>query len=221
MARFLFAVWICIALSGSAAAGAWLREKGRGFLSLSATGYRIDGQVELEKALYAEWGAFDRLTMGLDINDKAGITGHALVFARHPIRDFGAYGRLAAEFGLGGHHWQNDWSAMYKATLSYGKEIKTGWGHGWIALDAAYERRMGSPEPAYKLDFTAGLSSERLFDPLLQIETTRIPGGPLYWTVRPSVMITGKENVTWLIGLERKSAIPGTIGLRFSLWRNF
>ncbi|EEX08525.1 conserved hypothetical protein [Ruegeria lacuscaerulensis ITI-1157] len=202
-------------------AGAWLRQKDSSFSALSVTGYReTNGSAQFKYALYSEWGLREKLTIGLDAEEHQLGYGHALLFARLPVADLGVAGRLAAEFGIGAHHQQLQAWALYKATLSWGKGFQTGYGGGWLAVDAALEYRTHNAL-FRKLDLTAGFSSQRRIDPMLQIETAYVPGRPFYWSARPSVLIrpdTGPN--TWVLGLER-TADRRSIGVRFSLWREF
>ena len=221
MVRLFLLLCLMLAIGGPGFAGAWLREKGAVFTAASATLFREEDEgFKFKSAFYAEWGARPKLTIGLDLEEHQDAYGHALIFARIPVAEFGKAGRLAAEFGAGVHHRQSDAWSLYKTTLSYGKGIRTRWGGGWIALDAAleYRKREGLFR---KLDFTTGLSSERRLDPLLQIETSYEPGRPLYWSVRPAVIYrprTGKTN--WIIGAEKNSARDHP-GLKFALWLNY
>ncbi len=220
MARQFFIYLLVFLVSTPAWAGAWLREKGSSFTALSVTAFKEDdGIYKYESALYAEWGLRPKLTIGLDAEEHQDLYGHALVFARFPIADLGQAGRFAAEFGVGTHHRQYDAWAMCKTTLSYGKGIQTGLGGGWINIDAVLENRTHEAL-IRKLDFTAGLSSGRRIDPLLQIETSYISDHPWYWRVRPSLMYRPKKgNLTWILGAERNSA-DDNIGIKFALWRS-
>ena len=208
--------------------GAWLREDGRGFLSVSGILRRTAAGSEQETGLYGEYGLGARLTVGFDLNDRSGVAGHTLIFARLPLIARTGRTRLAFEIAAGAHHWQSSWHKMTRATLSLGRAFQAGPGYdGWLNIDAAYERRYGFSRPAYKLDLTAGLSSGPLLRPLLQIETTHVPGQGRYWSVTPAVLIGGARggkgggNAAWLIGVERKSAPQDSYGLKLALWRNF
>ncbi|KIC37724.1 hypothetical protein RA27_21085 [Ruegeria sp. ANG-R] len=221
MVRLVLICMLLLALGAPARAGAWLREKGSSFTAISVTAFREEDDVyKYKSSLYAEWGLRPKLTIGLDAEEHQDLYGHALVFARVPVADFGPAGRLAAEFGVGAHHRQYGAWAMYKTTLSYGKGIQTGIGGGWINIDAALEERTHEAL-IHKLDFTAGLSSGRRIDPLLQIETSYISDRPWYWRVRPSLMYRPKTgNLTWILGAERNSN-DDNIGLKFALWRSY
>lgn len=221
MGRFLLAFLIVLWVARPALAGAWLREQGQGFAAFSVTAHKTDeGGLEYKSSLYAEWGLLDWMTVGLDANENQALHGHALLFARVPLADLDRAGRVSAELGVGVHHRQIDWRMMYKSTLSYGNSFPVRWGHAWMAIDAALEFRTGQ-DRLQKLDLTAGLSSARRFDPLLQIETSRVPGQPIHWTVTPSLMIRSPGNrTTWLLGLHKRSRTR-QLGLKLALWRDF
>jgi hypothetical protein len=201
--------------------GAWLREKGAAFTAASVTAFKDpDGRYDYKTGLYAEYGYRPKLTIGLDIEENRDLYGHALVFARLPVADFDKWGRFAVELGAGAHHRYRDAWAMYKLTLSYGKGFRTGWGNGWVAVDTALELR--THDALYrKLDITAGLSGDRLLNPLIQLETTYTSDHSLFWRARPSVMIrTKKSSTTWVLGLERNDARSDT-GLKLAIWSEF
>lgn len=210
----------CLLAAGPVRAGAWLPEPGRGFLSLTGTLRHGPSGFDAESSVYSEYGLGPRLAFGFDVNDRPGIAGHALVFLRLPLSPPGARTRLAVDLALGGHYWQTVWDAMSRLTLSAGRDVGTRWGDGWVAVDAAYERRFLFADPAFKLDLTAGLSSGPRLRPILQVETTTIPGREVYWSVTTGLMLDGPGG-TWLIGLERKSPPLDSIGVKIALWRRF
>ncbi|MBO9445509.1 hypothetical protein [Ruegeria sp. R14_0] len=219
--RWVSCILIWIFAASPAWSGAWLRDKGSAFVSAAATAFEDqDHGYDYKASLYAEYGLRENLTLGLDIEQNRDIYGHALIFARLPVADFDNAGRFAAEFAVGAHHQQIRAWAVYKATLSYGKGFQTGWASGWVAIDAALEYR--THDALYrKLDLTAGLSSARLINPLLQIETAYRSDRPLHWRVRPSIMIRAKDSSrTWVLGLERNDARKNT-GIRLALWNTF
>lgn len=211
----------CMLAATSVRAGAWLREPGTVFSSVSTTVRYLDGIWRPDYSLYAEYGLAPRLTLGVDYNENPGFSGHVMMFARMPVGSTQRRTKLALELGIGGHHWQGQWAEMFKSTISLGRGFSSRWGDGWFHVDGAMEMRRPNPEPAYKLDATLGLSSGLRFRPLLQFESTYIPGTPLIWSLIPSVMIDGRDDTTWLIGVERRTAGQTSLGLRFALWRRF
>ncbi|MTI03160.1 hypothetical protein [Roseibium sp. RKSG952] len=221
MGRIITIILYVFVSAGPVWAGAWLREKGHGFTAVAVSGFaENDGTRKYKSSLYAEWGLRPKLTIGLDAEEHQDQYGHAVVFARFPLADLGDPGRFAAELGLGAHHRGLQSWAMYKATLSYGKGLQTGLGNGWLAVDTALEYRTHA-DLIRKLDVTVGLSTDRLLDPLLQIETYYAPGYPFYWSARPSLMIRPRKGkFTWIVGVEKTSA-QDAIGARLALWRDF
>ncbi|WP_170456386.1 hypothetical protein [Ruegeria arenilitoris] len=221
MARLIAFLCASLVFSTPALAGAWLREKGASFTSLALTAFCEPGKdIRFKSSLYGEWGMRPNLTLGLDAEEHQDLYGHAVVFARLPVAEFSNGGRLAAELGVGAHHRGTRAWAMYKATLSWGKGFQARYGSGWMAADAALEYR-SHDALIRKLDLTVGLSSHRRVNPLLQIETSYVPGRPLYWSARPSAMFRSESGPnTWIIGVERNAA-QDRPGLRFALWREF
>lgn len=220
MKRLALTILVCCVICGPALAGAWLREKGSTFTAASVTAFKEDGTHKFRSSFYAEWGFRPNFTLGIDAEEHQDLYGHALIFGRFPVADFGKSGRLAAEIGVGAHHRQLRAWALYKATLSYGRNIQTGLGNGWLAIDTALEYRTHEAL-IRKLDLTTGLSSGRRFDPLLQIETSYTPDQPFYWSARPSVMYRPKSGkTTWILGAERNSLRDST-GFKFALWLSY
>ncbi len=220
MGRVVLLLFLLLA-AAPARPGAWLQEKDSAFTAASVAAFRNqDGSFDYKSSFYAEFGYRPNLTIGLDLEERQDLNGHALMFARIPVADFGQWGRFSAEFGAGAHHKQARAWALYKVTLSYGKGFQTGRGNGWLAIDAALENR--THDGVYrKLDFTAGLSSDRLLNPLIQVETAYRSGEPLYWKARPSVMIRAKDSaITWVLGLERNDARDDT-GIKLAIWNRF
>ena len=221
MVRILFILLIGLCVPHAAGAGAWLREAGTGFLSVSGTGYPTETVWAYRSSLFAEWGLHRNVTLGLDADEYQLTSGHALLFGRVPLYRGDGGGRAALELGLGAHHWWEIWSPMYRATLSYGRGFDGQLGTGWFAADLSLERRDGSGAEIVKLDLTAGLSGNRRLNPMLQIETAVPSGEDLLWSVTPSVIVTLRDDLRLVLGAERRSAFPDSVGLKLSLWREF
>lgn len=219
--RILTALFLWTSISGPSWAGAWLREHETLFIAASSTFRFEDTQVVNENAIYAEYGAWPKATLGFDYNQRIYYAGHALAFVRFPVGPKDTTTKYAVEVGFGGHHWQGDWSPMAKLALSMGRPIKTRRGYGWLAIDTAIERRFGDSDPLYKLDATLGLPNIGRFGPMLQIETAKTRPHPLFWTITPSIRYETKKLGTFVIGYESKHGISSTHGVKFSLWREF
>lgn len=215
------ALLICVMCAPPARGGAWLREHKTAFLSFGST---IRGNKyilpDYETKFYGEYGLRPGLTLGVDLNDIRLKSAHALLFARIPIGPRDRKSRYAFELGLGQHRYQLDWAAMYKLSLAFGRGFENRWGNGWMSAEFAYEVRTGLPDPAYKLDLVAGMSSGWRVRPLLKLETLYMPDQPFSWALTPGIMFDIRES-TWVIGLEGRSAATETIGISFNIWRNF
>lgn len=221
MRMILTALVVWLSGASLVAAGAWLRDKDSLFMAATST-LRMSGEELLnETAVYAEYGLFPRATIGFDYNHLIGYSGHALAFLRLPVGPPDRELKMAIETAAGGHHWQGEWNPMLKATFSLGRGLKTRWGHGWLSLDAAVERRFGTPNPLFKLDATLGLPNFGRVGPMLQIETAKASGLPLFWTLTPSVRYDMKKLGTLVIGFESKHGPINTNGVKFGLWKQF
>jgi hypothetical protein len=144
-----------------------------------------------------------------------------MAFVRLPLLWRHPRNKLAFEFALGRHTDGNDWYPMQKVMLSYGKPLTTRWGPGWLNMDLAREMRHGSGGRIAKLDLTIGLSTDRNFNPMLQIETARIPGQPLFWAVLPGFRLRGKNNTHWVLSPEVRANPNRSVGLKFAIWKEF
>lgn len=221
MRRILMVLLIYLSAAQSVSAGAWLREKGNGFFSFGSTLRSFGDSLQTENSLYGEYGLGPKLMLGFDINDIVGIGGHALVFVRTPLGPPDRALNMSLQLALGAHRVNGLSGGMARSTLSVGKGFSSRWGDGWFNIDTAIEYRDGLSDAAFKVDAIVGASSRRRFRPLIQVETTYIPGYPLIWSVTPGVMIRGQKNTTWVLGLERKTSGRASLGLKLGIWKEF
>ena len=224
MTRLLAILAVYLACISPAAAGAWLREKGAGFMAAGVVVRDMDPYPGYETKIYTEYGLRKWLTIGFDINENTaprGSVGHAVAFLRLPILGGDSQTRVSFELGAGVHHIDLFRDRMAKATLAVGRGFSSPWGHGWFDLQAAYEDRKGIELPVYKFDGTIGLSADRTWNPLLAFESYYIEDEEVRWTLTPAVSLKTKRGGTWILGLERKRAFEDTLGFRLELWRNF
>ena len=221
MRTALIGLMLFLMASTSVEAGAWLREKGSGFFSVSGTIRSFSDRMGQENGLYLEYGLTPRLTAGIDINQGDSNSGHGAVFVRFPLGKVQGQNRFAVEFAVGAHYQGLTVAPMHKVTLAYGRSLETPLGPGWLAIDLAAEQRRGNPGTTAKLDATLGFSGEKKLQPMLQLETSRAPSGALNWAVTPSLRLARKNSVTWVFGVERKFAGKHSIGLKFAIWKRF
>lgn len=219
MLRLPLAPLLCALCAQPAAGGAWMREPGRGFASASATLRSSDAGGAYELGYYGDIGVMPWLTLGADLNDNNDGAGHVLLFARLPLLKRGDT-RVAAEAAAGGGGYRGDWRLMHRLTLSFGHEFAGSGFSGWASADAAYEQRTGS-EGFWKLDAAIGLNRPGRTAPLLQIETAKVPGQPLYYTITPSLRFPLRGGRELVAGLEQRRAERRSLGLKFALWHKF
>lgn len=149
MGRML--VLICCLLAGQAHAGAWPRSSGTGFASLSIW-QGVDG-TDSYTALFAEYGLLPRITLGLDAGRSVSGQTKTVAFLRAPFgQSFGWL--IAAEIGLGEIAGQ----PVLRPGLSFGRNITTRHGTGWIAIDTLLEVDMSAQEIDLKTDITLGFT---------------------------------------------------------------
>ena len=110
---------------------------------------------------------------------------------------------------------------MHKLTLSYGRPFDSAWGSGWLAIDSAYENRGTSLEPILKLDATVGLTVDERPRPMLQIETAKISGQRLFYSITPSLQIPLSRDSQLVIGVQHRRAVQRSLGLKVGVWHRF
>jgi hypothetical protein len=166
--RFLGALLICLCAS-AAFGGAWPRETGQFFFSLS---------TDQERAkIYAEYGLGRDWTVGVEATEGAkGRLPILSAFVMHPL--WRGSGGAIVSAGVGGilretyaaeayAHLEGLPELAASVRLSWGKGYESRWGNGWYALDAQVEKVMSEDWAVrgltYKLDATIGLKPyERL-----------------------------------------------------------
>ena len=215
-----YAACLALLLAHPADSGAWLEAPGKGFASASAAYRQTSRGAQHELGYYGAYGITPKLTLGIDLNRNADVSGHALVFARLPLREGGRY-RLALETAFGGNHDRGIWMTMQRTTLSYGRGFGTGGTSGWLAIDAAYELRNSGLAAAWKLDATLGLNRAGKAAPMLQIETYKPDGGTFSYSLTPSLRYPLRSGRELLIGLEHRSAAEHSLGLKLGVWQKF
>ncbi|MBV1925866.1 MAG: hypothetical protein KUG62_01835 [Rhodobacteraceae bacterium] len=227
MRWIILACLFCLTASQPALAGAWLRDKGKGFFAYSSTLY-VTPQiypalplVEYDISIYADYGLTSWLTMGIDVFEQPDFGGHTLLFMRLPISASERPSKFAFELAIGGHHQNDNWNPMYRAGLSWGYGFNNWFGPGWMAVDTAVEYIDGHSKPLLKVDAALGLSSPNRIRPMLQVETAVAQDLPLIWKLTPSLMIPGKGKSTWVIGVQQRSFGTPRTGLKLALWRKF
>ncbi len=212
-------------------AGAWKRPVDTGFSATSVTLRKTEQGLVSEFGYYRDFGLSPRFDLGIDLNQQDNQSGHALVFARLPLRQGSRGTQVAIELALGGNHTAFVWHPMYRFTLSAGRNWATRQGLFWGSVDLAYEQRGNADYPLWKLDGSFGLESNRRVSPLLRIETSLSRGNDFTYAITPSLRIKlanlslaeklGFERSDLTIGLEYRGAKTQSLGLKVALWHRF
>lgn len=205
-------------------AGAWLLPEGEGFFSNSGTVRQGDTAALAEGSIHAAYGLRPWLTLGVDVFERPVTAGHALIFLRLPLGRTDRRNRVAIELGLGAHHDLQGWAPMQRLGLSWGRSLGPVEGParpGWLSVDLTRDHLGGDPLPLYKLDSTLSLWSRGRFQPILQAELAGGPGRDLGWAITPGLLFTDAKDRTWHLGVERRFAGTGTLGLKLGLWLRF
>ena len=212
-------LFLLILLCGTAAhAGAWLRDQGSGFLSLSVL-QKQTGQTD--GALYFEYGLRPRLTLGVkvDADMTAGRVGNgtAIIFARTSVGPRDRPFKITADVGIGTTFGHAE-GTLLRTGLSYGRGITFARRNGWLAIDGAAEWSLSDGHNTYKLDTTLGLTLNDKAKVMVQVFVNST-GKDNTVTLAPSVIWQPKpDRPSYQIGLE---AQDDTIALRLGLWKSF
>ena len=202
-------------------AGAWPREKGRGFLSsasqVEAEG--LDGPYSLYSTAYLEYGLGHDLTLGFDVGHAVSGKSKAVLFLRRPLGELAPGHLFAAEFGIG----RIAGEAVVRPGLSYGHGFTRRNGQsGWISIESFAEFHLVSGTVDYKADFTYGLNHGQRFKSILQLQTGVSHGDPAFARLAPSVVMRVGRATHIELGLTAEK-ITGDerFGVKFGFWREF
>lgn len=208
----LLAVVLCL-VSSDATAGAWMRARGDWFVAPSVTA----GSDGTSPSLYAEYGLTRWLTLGLDANRSDEGAEQAQVFARLPLWTGQGGHRLTMEFGGG----VQAGLPVVQSGLSYGQGLRTGWGPGWLAVDASMTVNLGTGAQTAKLDATLGLSPSDNWKAIVQLQGHVGADGTRNLRLAPSVVYRLRPGLHIEAGVSK--GLLGDSGKRIKLgfWMDF
>lgn len=215
-------------------AGAWPREAGTGFASLSQW-QGLDG-ADSYSALFLEYGLTPRLTAGLDLGRSVSGEGKAVMFIRTPeMRILG--GPVSVELGYGEIAGQ----PVLRPGLSWGRSVVRPRWTGWMAIDSRVEVDLDSRELDEKTDVTLGLT---LLNPdgrpadwtmmlqlqtgvvdirqkLFLLQTEGIQPGASFLRLVPSVTYRLRDGLHLEMGYVHALDGSGSRALKLGLWSTF
>lgn len=221
------ALLICAALllliAPRADAGAWLREQGSGFGSLSFGATLSD---ETTNSIYLEYGLHPKMTVGLDIstftNSAGARNGTGVLFMRRSITDPSGPQRLSYELGVGGIFTDDEQLPAVKGLLSWGRGFEYGPGYGWMNVDVSYLYEPQAGRSVAKLDGVLGLPFTAVTTGLFEV-TLSEQEGETYGAVLPSLLFSPRfTQFRVKVGAEVPYDDPGErSSLKLGLWREF
>ncbi len=210
-------------LAGSAWAGAWPREAGRGFVAVSSEFGGFDvaediGDLEVFNNLYLEYGLTERLTLGLDIGHKIGFDPNTRVFARLPLWQ-SAGQALAVEASLG----VEGAVTLYALGLNYGRGFDLAGTPGWFGVDTRWVEAEGDGAEFLrqtKIDVTAGLSFDNGVKAITQVFHTQV-GDTAYSSLAPSLVVPITAQLQLQTGVLFDLQHGAAPVLKLGLWQDF
>ncbi|MDZ7709086.1 MAG: hypothetical protein U5K36_02560 [Roseovarius sp.] len=216
--RLLLVLAVLPWLATDVHAGAWMRAKGEGFLSASGTVEGPDefGLYRQSFSLYAEYGATERLTFGVDLGGDTLRMTKAVAFLRWPLGARSRETKLALEIGAGQVEEEN----ALRPGLSIGRGIAIGKHHGWLNADGRAILFEGG-DTAYETDLTAGLSLGKRVKAMVQLQAGIPAQGRDYLRLAPSVVYQTRPGTHLEFGVTEPLSGGGERGFKLGLWRQF
>ncbi len=221
----LFCITLLIlsqAAAPMAQAGAWLRESGTGFVSLSFGATQFS---ETTNAAYIEYGLSDATTIGLDIssftNSQKVRNGFGNLFVRRAFGPTNGASRMSYEIGIGGL-WGNEMRRpTLKAGLSWGRGFEVGQRAGWVNLDSAYILEPTLGENITKFDGTFGMELSDITTGLVEV-TLSHQNSATYGAVEPSVLFRPKgSQFNIKVGAQIPFDEQEKSALKLGIWHHF
>lgn len=212
----------CLCAATSAHAGPWLREKGSTFSSVSVSGTYLR---DFGTATYLEYGLWDSMTIGADINTttsgEGARSGFATLFLRRPLGPNKGAHRWAYELGVGAA-WEDEIILPHiKTGISWGKGYSLREKNGWMTVDASVKWNLSGGDTAAKVDATMGMNFSDRTTGIVQLYLTHLDQ-KFYATLAPSVVLKPrKRKLKIQIGAEIPSEDTKNTALKLSIWREF
>lgn len=224
MRRFclIFLISVLLQVPQPTSAGAWLREKGEGFISLS---FASTVDLDTVSQTYIEYGYRDAMTIGADvglIQQRIGVQGgFATLFATRALSGPDATSKWSYTLGFGAN-WANDLILPHIQTgMSWGRGIDLLQKDGWATVDANIFWDVISGIHVGKVDGTFGINLTDHIAGMMQVYFVRANGASTT-TLAPSLILSPRDK-TFRIQIGAEQAIGDVSGgvLKLGLWRTF
>jgi hypothetical protein len=237
MRSVVLALILVFASAPTVEAGAWLREKGKGFASSSL---QTTDDAGTSGSFYVEYGLSEGMTVGLDatydtdlatyITDRTTVIlnedgtfpqGSAIVFLRFPLGPTDQANKWAYHIGVGVRYENAELAKAAEVGLSWGRGIQWRDRYGWVGVDASYNRAEEPARDRIKLDATVGLGITKRLKGMLQMFNT-IEDGETYSKIAPSLLVSlGKGSTTLQLSSEIPVSGGGDPSIKIGLWYEF
>lgn len=213
---------IVLASASAAHSGAWLREKGKGFI---ATSISSSEERDTSGSAYLEYGLTNSRTIGLDVSYGFELTGKedgsGIAFLRFPLGPTDQIDRFAWHAGIGTRYQNREFYPAVEAGASWGRGIKWGENWGWVNVDTSVNQSRSPIERRIKLDGTIGMPLNDHFKAMGQLFNT-FEGGETYTKLAPSLLIAPKKSkTTWQLSMEIPVVGGGDTFFKFGIWSDF
>ncbi|ETX13119.1 hypothetical protein OCH239_13140 [Roseivivax halodurans JCM 10272] len=211
-----------LALFGTdARAAAWPQERGAWFASLTTqlswpqdiTTWVSTAPTGRFDALYLEYGATEKLTLGLDLGRSVSGGSKTVAFLQYPTLPDASELKAAVQLGIG----QIDGRQVVRPGLLLGR----GREGGWIAADLLIEQPVTGDPFDVKLDLTWGLNLAKDRKLILQVQTGRAAGDMGFVRLAPSLVVPLRGSLSTEIGGTWGLAGDGSMGLKLGIWARF
>lgn len=235
MRSFTCALILGLVCASPAQAGAWLRQKGKGFASFSVQATENNGN---SSSIYLEYGLTDGITLGADITYDTDLLnyiqgegplieslaevpqGSGILFARFPIGPMDQTNKWAFHLGVGARYFNGEFFQAAELGLSWGRGIQIGEKYGWVNVDTSYNEAQSPTDTRIKLDGTIGLGLTDTTKVMMQIFNTH-EADETYTKIAPSLLYKpSKSDMTVQLGSE----IPvdgGEASIKIGVWLDF
>lgn len=206
-----------------AEAGAWPRERGKGFISAGATlnwpqavlsaGSGSAPHPKTYTTFYLEYGLTDRITLGLDLGRAVSGKDKTVAFVQFPLRNQDAGPKVALQLGFG----QVGGDTVLRPGLA------VGWGlhKGWISAEGMVEIGLDGSGTDMKLDMTWGRNLPRDRKLILQMQLGAPSDDPVFARFAPSIVFPLRGDFKAEVGATWGLTGDEDVGIKFGLWSKF
>jgi hypothetical protein len=214
----ILTLWLC---ASQALAGAWPRAKGSGFVSVSnrlswpqnTDHWTSSEPTDRYSTIYLEYGASDRLTLGLDLGHSVSGAGKTLIFAQLPVFARDQSWHMTGQMGFG--------EIERRATLRPGLALGRGLPQGWLSLETMAEIALENKETDYKLDLTYGRNLREDQKLIIQIQTGLPEGEEGFVRLAPSYVRPFGKRLKLEQGVTYGLRGDSSMGVKLGLWADF